>query len=217
MEHSLSKPIFSFPNWERSKSIVLWGSLASIVFVGVYGWCNKMASQSIKHYVMFTDWELSIPLVPWMIFPYISLNLMFLASAFVLKDTSSIKGFCLSIVYGALIAGFFFYFFPGKLGFERINVTDFSPIFDFMFSIDHPHNLFPSLHITYSTLGALSMREQTLNKKFHLILYVWLIFIYASVVLVHQHHLFDILTGFILAAALYRYVYLRSLPFRRSL
>ncbi len=199
--------IFSFPGIQRLKTIFIWGSLATLAFGFVYGSCNQLASEASKHYALYTDWELKIPLIPWMIFPYISLNVIFIVSAFVLKTTTSIKGFCVSIILGAFIAGFFFYFFPGKLGFERIIADDYSGLYHFMFSIDHPHNLFPSLHVTYSMLGVLSMVEQTSSKFFHYVLYGWLILISASVVLVHQHHLFDILTGAILAMGLFQFCY----------
>ena len=51
------------------------------------------------------------------------------------------------------------------------------------------------------------MIEQTTNKIFHAFMWVWLVLISASVVFVHQHHLFDIVTGFILALVIYKLVY----------
>jgi len=199
--------IFSIPNSERLKAILIWGTLSTLAFIIVYGWCNKQATISPTLYKVFSEWELSIPLIPWMIYPYISLNILFIVSAFVLKDVSSIKAFCLSLTVGALIAGFFFYFLPGELGFVRQSVPGYEQIFDFMFSIDHPHNLYPSLHVTYSALAIFSMIEQSTNKIFHTFLIFWLGMIILSVVFVHQHHLFDIVTGFMLALILYKTVY----------
>lgn len=206
----------SIPDWERTKGIAFWGGLATVAFTVIYGICNKHAASSTSHFALYTDWELSIPLIPWMIFPYVSLNLLFLFSFLTVKTPLGIKGFCLSMVWGAVVAGLFFYFFPGKLGFERIAAPEFKEIFDFMFSIDHPHNLFPSLHVTYSGLGVFVIRQQTQSQKLHAILYVWLIFICSSVVLVHQHHLFDVVTGALLALGLYRLVYLRYVSTERN-
>lgn len=206
MQQNNSRDI-SIPDWTRTKGILIWGGLATIVFTAVYGWCNKAATESLTHYALYTDWELSIPLVPWMIFPYISLNVLFLVSFLTVKTPEAIKGFCLSMVWGAIIAGIIFYLFPGKLGYERVAAPEFADIFNFMFSIDHPHNLFPSLHVTYSSLGVFAMIQQTSSKIFHRFLYVWLFMICSSVVLVHQHHLFDIVSGALLAAMLYKLVY----------
>lgn len=199
--------IFSMPDLERFKVICLYVTLSTIAFAVIYGWCNQQAALNPVRYSLFTQWELGIPLIPWMIYPYISLNLLFVVAAFVLKDISSVKGFCLSLIVGAIVAGFIFYFFPGQLGFVRETVPGYEQYFDFMFSIDHPHNLFPSLHVTYSTLAIFAMIEQTTNKIFHAFMYVWLVLISASVVFVHQHHLFDIVSGFILALVIYKLVY----------
>lgn len=201
--------IATIPDLERFKVICLYVTLSTIAFAVIYGWCNQQAALSPNHYAMFTEWELKIPLIPWMIYPYISLNLLLVVAAFVLKEISSVKGFCISLIIAAVLAGFVFYFFPGQLGFVRETVPGYEHFFDFMFSIDHPHNLFPSLHVTYSTLAIFAMIEQTNNRKFHAFMLFWLIMISASVIFVHQHHLFDILTGFILAVILYKTVYLR--------
>lgn len=200
--------VFVFPNSEKLKLITIYTIISTIVFVVVYGWCNKQAALAPVRYHLYTDWEISLPLIPWMIYPYISLNLLFLVCAFVLKENSSIKGFCVSLMVAAICAGVIFYLFPGQLGFARETVPGYEHYFDFMFSIDHPHNLFPSLHITYSSLAIFAMREQTNSKSFHYFLYIWLAAITASVVLVHQHHLFDIVTGFILAMIVYKKVYI---------
>ncbi len=207
MSHVNKDKIFSIPNGERLKAIAIYVTLSTVAFAVVYGWCNKEAALSPTLYKMFTQWELTIPLIPWMIYPYISLNLLFVVAAFVLKDVSSVKAFCLSLIVGAFVAGIFFYFLPGELGFVRQTVPGYEHFFDFMFSIDQPHNLYPSLHVTYSTLAIFAMIEQTINKIFHVFLIFWLTMITLSVVFVHQHHIFDIVTGFILALILYKTVY----------
>lgn len=199
--------IFEWPTGSKFMVILLWTIYSTVAFTAIYGLCNHYASLNPKLYQMYTQWELEIPLVPVMIYPYLSLNLLFLMSAFVLKEITSIKAFCSSLIVGALFAGIFFYFFPGELGFIRTSVPGYDAIFNFMFQIDKPHNLYPSLHVTYSTLAVLAMIEQTKSKSFHSFLIIWLVLIIISVVLVHQHHLFDIVTGFILALLLNKLIY----------
>lgn len=208
--------VFSLPDKERTKIIMIYGILSTVVFAMIYGWCNKQATLSPIHYQMYTDWELSLPLIPWMIYPYISLNLLFIVCAFVLKETSSLKGFCISLMISAILAAIVFYYFPGKLGFIRQSVLGYETLYNFMFSIDHPHNLFPSLHVTYSSLAIFSMIEQTKNKFFHVFSWTWLIIISASVILVHQHHLFDIAAGFILALFVHKFVYLKFQSIKKA-
>jgi len=200
-------PDYSTSLITRVKTILIYGSLAAIIFTIVYGQSNKLASVSNTLYPMYLDWELQIPLIPWMIYPYISLNLLFITATFFLKSKESIKALCLSITWGAVIAGLVFYIFPGKLGFQRIEVPGYEKIFNFMFAIDHPHNLFPSLHITYAWLVITAIKENSYSKLVYFFMETWRLLITLSVVLVHQHHIFDIFTGAILAHGLHRFVY----------
>lgn len=204
---------FSLPNIERVRAISIWGTLATIAFPAIYGLCNFYASKQTSHFPMYLDFELSIPFVPWMIYIYMSLNALFVLAAFVLKDTRAIKGFCLSLVGTLFFAAIIFVLFPGKLGFVRVDhVEGYQEIFSSLHAIDKPFNLFPSLHVTYSTLAALAMIDQSKSKLFHIVLKVWIVLIAMSVVLVHQHHLFDILSGLILAILGYQYIYRRYIP-----
>ena len=201
---------FTLPCKNRLKTIAIFTPITTLAFALVYGLCNSQAAKASTHYPLFFDWELSIPLVPWMIYPYLSLNALFVLAAFVLKNSESIKGYCLSMIYSVFIAGIIFYFFPGRLGFVREVVPGYENLYQAMFDIDHPHNLFPSLHVTYSSLSMWAMMEQTKQKWFHGFLWLWLVTISASVVLVHQHHLFDIVSGLVLAILMYQYVYKKA-------
>lgn len=206
------KDVFSVPNFVRLRAIIIYGVIATIAFTLIYGLCNDAASKAEDYYHLYTQFELSIPLIPWMIYPYLSLNLLFVVAAFVLRSEKSIKAFCLSLSISAVLAGIVFYFFPGQLGFVREVPAGYEALYNGMFAIDHPHNLFPSLHVTYSSLSIWSMVEQTKSKVFHRILWIWLLVISFSVVLVHQHHLFDIFTGWILAYVVFEFFYKKIKP-----
>lgn len=201
--------VFSLPNKARLKEIAIWGALASIAFPAIYGLCNHLASLQTLTYKAYFMWELDVPLIPWMIYPYMSLNLLFLVAAFVLKE-GAVKAYCLSLVYSLLVAAIIFYFFPGELGFTRPDfVPGYNDIFQGMYSIDKPHNLFPSLHVTYSSLSAMAMVQQSNSKSFSVFMTLWIIVIALSVILVHQHHVIDIVLGLILAIITYKYAYLK--------
>jgi membrane-associated phospholipid phosphatase len=203
--------VFSLPNKARLKEIAIWGALATVAFPLIYGVCNYLASQQTDFYKAYFQWELAIPLVPWMIYPYMSLNVLFVEAAFILKE-GAVKAYCLSLVASLFVAAFIFYFFPGELGFVRPDyVESYNDIFQGMYSIDKPHNLFPSLHVTYSSLSAMAMIQQTKSKVFHAFMSLWVIVIALSVVLVHQHHVIDIVLGFVLAIITYKQVYLKIL------
>ena len=85
-------------------------------------------------------------------------------------------------------------------------------IFSLLHAVDQPFNLYPSLHITYSSLTVFAIIDQTKSRVFHAFLLFWLVLIAFSVVLVHQHHLFDIITGLVLAGIVIKFVYRKLVP-----
>lgn len=200
-------------NKSRIKALLVWGFTSLISCSSIYLLCNFLASIQINHFPLYFDFELTIPFIPWMIYCYISLVLLLLLNVFLLKDPKVIKVFSICLIITVLIAGLFFVLFPGKLGFNRVSdVAGYEGLFSLLHFIDQPFNLFPSLHITYSCLTVFAIVDQTTNKIFHYFLIIWLILIGFSVVLVHQHHLFDIFSGFILAWLVAKIVYRRYIP-----
>lgn len=208
-----SEKIFTLPDLKRITTVLVFGGLATLFFTVIYGYTNFRASQLSGLARLYSEWETTLPLVPWMVYPYLSLNLLFGVVIFVVRDLKEIRTFCLSLCAGAVLAGIVFYFFPGELGFARASGEGHLGIFDQIYAIDYPHNLFPSLHVTYSTLAVWAMRRQVKSRAFRFFLWTWLALISISVVLTHQHHLFDVVSGGALAALLISYFY-RKPPVR---
>ena len=72
------------------------------------------------------------------------------------------------------------------------------PLFDLLTQVDTPHNLVPSLHVAFAALILLGCAER--GPKFWAWGYgAWLVLMSASTVLVHQHHLLDVISGLGLA------------------
>ena len=197
---------------ERLKAMVFWGGICVLFCLTVYLGTNEIASNMERHYGMYFDFEKDIPLVPWMIYIYASFHLLLALNFFIIKDPKVIKAFTISLMASSFIAALVFLSFPGELGFSRVDGTaGYEAMYSFLHKIDHPHNLYPSLHITFSVLTAFAMFDQTQNKLFHGLLIIWIVLICCSVILVHQHHLFDIFTGLILSFIVIKYVYRRVL------
>ena len=197
----------------RLQAMVFWGGTCVLFCLTVYLGTNEIASNIEKHYGLYFDFEKDIPLVPWMIYFYTSFHILLVLNFFIIKDPRVIKAFTLSLMFSSLIASIVFLLFPGELGFSRTdNISGYEFIYNVLHEIDHPYNLYPSLHITFSVLTAFAMIDQTKQKWFHLFLSIWILLICASVVLVHQHHLFDVLTGLVLAYFAIKLVYRRFVP-----
>ncbi|MDA7762012.1 phosphatase PAP2 family protein [Crocinitomicaceae bacterium] len=196
----------------RIKAIVVWGGICILFCLIVYLGTNEIASNMERHYGMYFEFEKGIPLVPWMIYIYASFHLLLALNFFIIKDPKVIRAFTMSLMASSFLAALIFLAFPGELGFSRVEgIEGYETMYLFLHEIDHPHNLYPSLHITFSVLTAFAMFDQTRSNLFHGFLFSWVFLICCSVVLVHQHHLFDILTGLLLSYVVIKFVYRRVL------
>lgn len=106
----------------------------------------------------------------------------------------------LTFMVMTLLGGVIFFLFPAQLGFVR-QVPE-SPLYRTMyttlFALDHPHNLVPSLHVAWSCAAVLAIIRHT-GRGLTLLFLLWLVLIVLSVLLVHQHHVADVVTGLLLA------------------
>ena len=204
--------VFKRPDKEIILVFWKWVAIVLSVFLVMYLTANQLASQNQNRYEMYMDWELSIPLVPWMILVYLSYVGVFLLLPFIMKSGYSIICLAYGFLTAILVSTFVFVTFPGELGYHRPEfVAGFNLLFQTLYEVDKPHNLYPSLHVTFSSLTAFGMMQQVKVRWFRFAISAWAVLIAASVVLVHQHHLFDIATGLMLALFCYQFVYLPSM------
>ena len=87
-------------------------------------------------------------------------------------------------------------------------IPDYEPcksILTEFYQYDEPHNLVPSLHIAYSTTVFLYLWKKSVG-HWRTAFIIWTVAIYASVVLTHQHHIIDIVTGAALSLCVYKLI-----------
>lgn len=203
--------VFTRPDKDTYTAFGKWLAIVLSCFLVTYLTANELASQNPNPYHMYTDWELGIPLVPWMIVVYLSYVGVFLLLPLIMKSGKSIANLAYGFLASILVSTIVFILFPGELGYARPeHIAGFDFLYQSLYAIDHPHNLYPSLHVTFSSLTAMAMAHQARVCWFHIAIALWAVMIAASVVLVHQHHLFDIATGLVLALSCFKYVYLRK-------
>jgi membrane-associated phospholipid phosphatase len=206
-----SDSVFVVPEREMILLFWKWAGVVLSVLSATYLVANRLAAENPKRYEMYIEWELGIPLVPSMIVVYLSYAAVFFLLPLVLKKTQALVSLAYSFLFGILVSTSIFILFPGELGYSR---PEFVEGYDFLYQtlhqIDRPHNLFPSLHVTFSSLTAFAMVHQTTTRWFHVAILLWAFVIATSVILVNQHHLFDIITGLGLAVCCYRFIYLRN-------
>ncbi len=176
---------------ERVSALVV----TSLAFIVVYNLTNYLSSLRSSVPTAAFEWELLIPLIPFMIVPYWSIDLFFAAAPFVCLSRTELRILVRRIIAAILIAGVCFTLFPLQLAFTRTEVQGpFGVMFNALFSFDRVFNLAPSLHISFRTIlwmvyvPKLRGAPQTALKA-------WFILIGVSTLLCHQHQVIDIFTG----------------------
>jgi membrane-associated phospholipid phosphatase len=195
---------------EHLKAMAIWGGLCVLLCGVLYLSSNCIAETFLSHHQLYLECEKDIPQVPGMIIFYESYFLLVLLSFIRAKSPKSLRALSITMMVSAVIACTIFLLFPGELGFSRtMNIEGFESIFEALHRMDKPHNLYPSLHITFSSISAFTLIKQTKQKRFQALLLLWVMMISLSVILTHQHHLFDIATGFVLAWITLKFIYLK--------
>jgi predicted protein tyrosine phosphatase len=193
--------------------------LLSALFILVYGGTNWFTAQRASADVgtWYFGWELTAtPYMPLLIVPYMSIDLFFFMASFLCRDERELYTFARRVVFAVLVAAAFFLLLPLRLAWpERPTVGGWFGTFveqscTAPFLMEYPHNLFPALHITLCMIvGDVYVRHT--RGIVRGIVIVWFALIAAATVLTWQHHLIDVLGGFVLGAFAF-YFFRESAP-----
>jgi membrane-associated phospholipid phosphatase len=187
------------PLSSRLSTFASWGSLVGLAFFSIYPTTNWLTGLGSRHYSLFLADELRLPFIPQFIWLYLSMYALFVLPPFLLNPLE-LKRLAKELILATCISGITFLILPAHLGFARTLPADalYRGLYQGLFSVDQPFNLVPSLHVVYSTAIGLALMTRA-NFFIRSMLSVWLVFIVSSTVLVHQHHLLDVITGVALA------------------
>ncbi len=185
------------PWWQAA----LWLALLGPTFFVVYGWCNAFTSHRADVGSFFFEWERRIPFVPAMIVPYMSIDLFFAGSFFLCRDKVTLRTLALRILLAIGLSAAGFLLFPLRYGWPRPAVHGwFGALFAPLNAFDQPYNLCPSLHIS---LRAILWRVYGPATRAWPWLWgtagTWFALIGLSTLLVYQHHIIDLVGGYLVA------------------
>jgi membrane-associated phospholipid phosphatase/predicted protein tyrosine phosphatase len=192
---------------DSSEKPVSWGqafvhaAALSLLFMVVYGGASWITSLRSDVGTWYYSWERYIPFVPLMIIPYMSIDLFFGAAPFLCSNQRELWQLSKRITLGIVVAGCCFLIYPLKLAVERPTLEGpLGVLWNWFIGMDRPYNLLPSLHITLRTILADTYARHT-RGLLRVASNVWFSLIGFSTLLMHQHHVVDVIGGFILAAA----------------
>lgn len=179
-----------------------WAVAVGVTFFSIYPACNWFTSEHLQPFALYLKPELSIPFVPEFVWAYLSMYVLFMAPPFFF-DVTRLNHLGKQLVLGTIFSGLAFLVIPAQLGFERVLPADpfYGALFSNLFAIDLPHNMAPSLHVVFSALILLLLLDTSRKTTVRIIWWMWLVLICLSTLLVHQHHILDVIAG--LAVAVY--------------
>jgi membrane-associated phospholipid phosphatase len=193
-DDSSEKPV----GWKRALGHALG---LSLLFMVVYGGASWVTSLRSDVGIWYYAWERYIPFWPIMIIPYMSIDLFFFAAPFICSDRRELSLLSKRIALGIVVAGICFLVYPLQLAVERPKLDGWlGVIWNNFIGMDRPYNLLPSLHITLRTILANTYARHT-RGLLRVASNIWFSLIGFSTLLVHQHHIVDVIGGFILATA----------------
>jgi protein-tyrosine phosphatase len=197
------------PTWKEAAA---WALGLSLVFLVGYGGSNLIATRLDGGPGFHFEWERRLPVVPAMIVPYWSVDVLFFASFFLCTRRDELRTHGLRFVVANLVSATFFLLFPLRFAFDRPVVGGvFGWMFDTLHFADAPFNLAPSLHVAdLCILWPLYVRHT--RGALRLLAKAWIVLIAVSTLLTYQHHVIDVVTGFMLGM-----VCLYALPDRETL
>ena len=182
--------------------------LTGLLFIVAYNVCNRLTGLRSDVGVWAFSWEQYWPVIPALIVPYWSEDLLFVIAPFLCRTREEVAVHRKRIVFCILAGCIGFLLIPLRFAFARPHVEGvFAPMFAALYSFDLPHNLFPSLHIALRTLLA-SMFLRIARGPWRWPTHAWFSLIGISTLVTCQHHIVDVLGGFWLGAIalhLYRF------------
>lgn len=178
--------------WKRG---VLWLLLLGPFFFLSYGFANWITSLRNDVGIVVFDWESHIPLLPWTIIPYWSIDLLYGLSFLLPATRREMDRHALRLLTVQIICVACFLLWPLTISFNRPELAGvFGGMFDLLMGFDKPFNQAPSLHI--ALLVVLWTRFAAhLNSRWLPLLHIWFALIAISVLTTWQHHFIDLPTG----------------------
>lgn len=190
--------------WRCLRSL---GAAHLLFFCAVFQAASWLAEQRSVRYRLYFPGELDIPFWPSWIWVYASMLVVVVIPPFFL-GVAQVKRLGMQCQAALLAACACFLLFPAELGFVRAIPSEmpYDLIYACLFAADRGNNLVPSLHVAVSTLCLPAYAGVTTSFPGRLALWSWLGAIVASTLLVHQHHLVDVVCGLALAFLVRRWM-----------
>ncbi|MFF7109898.1 phosphatase PAP2/dual specificity phosphatase family protein [Pseudomonas sichuanensis] len=175
---------------------VLWLLLLGPLFFLSYGLANNYTAGREDVGSLVFAWEQHMPLWPWTIIPYWSIDLLYGLSFLLPHTRREMDRHALALLTAQLVSVACFLLWPLRFTFERPELSGlFGWLFDVLMGFDKPYNQAPSLHIALLVIIWTMFARHTRQPMWRWLVHGWMGLIGLSVLTTWQHHFIDLPTG----------------------
>lgn len=187
----------AWPGWPFLRFAWLLSGVNALWFALVYGGCDWLTAQHSCRLPIHLPVELSIPLIPSAVVIYMSIYLLFLGSPFIVRDRREFLALSYGLALATALGGVGFLLVPSEPAFApHGHLGIWAGLFHFADQLNLHYNSVPSLHVAFSVccIAAFAQHASCVGRTW---LWVWGGAIALSTLFLHQHHLLDIFTGWV--------------------
>ena len=175
---------------------VFWLLLLGPLFFLSYGLANNHTAGRSDVGTLVFAWESHMPLWPWTIIPYWSVDLLYGLSFLLPRTRQEMDRHALTLLSAQVISVTCFLLWPLRFTFERPELGGlFGWLFDVLMGFDKPFNQAPSLHIALLVIIWTMFARHVRRQPWRWLMHGWMALIGVSVLTTWQHHFIDVPTG----------------------
>jgi len=209
-----TEAFLAWPGWPHLVYACCLSLANGLWFLVVFGGCDLLTAHRTLRIPVHFAAELELPFVPAMTAIYMSIYLLFLAGPFIVRTRREFRALILTLAVIIGCGGIAFLLIPAQLAFPPVPEHElgiWSGVFHLADRLNLTYNLLPSLHValTVACIAAFSAHTHGMAKA---LLWAWAAAIAVSTVLIHQHHVLDVLAGWLLALVCAKLIYHRRSP-----
>lgn len=177
--------------------------IGSFVFNTIIYSSTMALCENLPHHDFTTDLDRMVPVIPWFVYIYF-LSFPFWAVNYILIGRGGKKQlfqFLTADLASRVVCLFFFVFLPTTNVRPEVTGTSLADdLLRFLYSIDQPTNLFPSIHCLVSWFCFIGIKNRNdIPKWYKGFSCIFAILVFISTQVTKQHYLVDVAGGVLLA------------------
>jgi membrane-associated phospholipid phosphatase len=202
--------ILALPERDALPKNLLLSAAFSAFFWSVYWTGDFVAGRAPQRFDVALPLDLSIPFLPWASLLYLTITPLLCLAPFIFRTPARLLPLVITMSLEVAFSGVVFCLFPVALSFPTHEVAGMAGVFYRLADdINLTYNCVPSLHVAFAVSAAWAYRRRD-KPAWTWFVILWSGAIVLSTMLSHQHHIVDVATGALLAAAAMAWIYPRA-------